>query len=76
MGKAWKKLKKTERLEWLETELLKMQGAFNQLALIHEHASQEIGALRAEVDELKKQVANLAQNANNAAPWPVAARSS
>ena len=74
MGKAWKKLKKTERLECLKTELLKMQGAFNQLALIHEHASQEIGALRAEVGELKKQVADLAQNANNTAPWPVAAR--
>jgi len=76
MGKTSKKLKKTERLECLKTELLKMQGAFNQLALIHEHASQEIGALRVEVDELKKQVADIAQNVNNAAPWPVAARSS
>jgi polyhydroxyalkanoate synthesis regulator phasin len=75
MGKAWKKLKKTEQLEWLRTELLKTQGALNQLALTHEHASQLIGALRADVDELKRQVTDLAQNANNAAPLPVAARS-
>lgn len=76
MGKTWKKLKKAERLECLRAELLKMQGAFNQLALIHEHSSQEIGALRVEVDELKKQVADIEQNANKTAPWPVAARSS
>ncbi|GAG34701.1 unnamed protein product, partial [marine sediment metagenome] len=48
MGKAWRKLKKTEQLEWLRTELLKTQGALNQLALTHEHASQLIGTLRAD----------------------------
>jgi len=75
MGKASRNLKKIKKLEWLRTELLKTQGALNQLALTHEQASQVIGALRADVDELKKQVTDLAQNANNA-PLPVAARSS
>ncbi len=76
MGKEWRNLKKIEKLEWLRTELLKTQGALNQLSLTHEHASQVIGALRADVDELRKEVTDLAQNENNAAPLPVAARSS